>query len=395
VRVLFLVTDYPSESHPASGIFHKTQVEALQRLGVSLDVVAPLPTVPFGLHLIHPRWAGYRAIARRQVFGGLQIHRPRYVHWPLRLHVGPGADAAFARATMKVLSAKPDILHAHFAYPPGLAAARLARRLGIPTVLTLHGSDVNVLPERSRRNAARFRRAAGSADALIAVSTALADRAEALTGRRPDVLPIGIPLQRFRNPPSREEARKTLGLQPEARVVAYVGQLARAKGIREFLESMRRLAAHGVEGIVVGDGRERREAQGVQSVRCYGAQPNDRVPLFMAAADALVLPSYSEGLPTVLVEAGAVGTPVIATGVGGIPELLGNGRGFLVPVGSVEALVEAIGRVLADRQSAAARAARLKRHVQEAYDADRNAARLLSLYRELLSRSHGLQAERS
>jgi len=394
VHVLFLVTGYPTENHPASGVFHKTQADSLQRLGVTVEVVAPLPSVPYGLHLVHPRWAGYRAIARRQTSGGVQVHHPRYAHWPMRLYVGRGADSAFARATLRVLTAKPEILHAHFAYPPGLAAKHLARRLRIPTVLTLHGSDVNLLPQTSRRNDARFREAVTSADLVIAVSGALADRTEQLTGRRPEILPIGVRQERFRNLPGRAAARKELGLRPDSPVVAYVGLIARQKGIREFLEAMKRVAAGGVQGIVAGDGPERHEAEACGAVRCYGWQPNERVPVFLAAADVLVLPSHSEGLPTVLVEAGAAGTPVIATAVGGVPELIGQDRGILIPPRSAPALTDAIERVLADPVAAAARAASLRAHVRDAYDADRNAERLLGSYQDLLGSKPVLQAER-
>jgi teichuronic acid biosynthesis glycosyltransferase TuaC len=197
-------------------------------------------------------------------------------------------------------------------------------------------------------------------------------------------MPIGIRLSHFENAPSRESARRSIGLPVDSPVVAYVGKVARNKGISEFLEAMQRLAREGTQGIVVGEGPLRLEAEGVRAIRCYGTQPNERIPLYMAAADVLVLPSYSEGLPTVLVEAGAVGIPVIATSVGGIPELLGSDRGVLIPPRSSDALVEAIRAALTDRRTAAERTERLRRYVIELYDADRNALRLLELYEALL-----------
>jgi teichuronic acid biosynthesis glycosyltransferase TuaC len=383
VRVLFLVSGYPSTKNPANGIFHKTQAEALDRLGVTVEVVAPLPAVPFGLHLLKRRWREYRAVPRRYVLNRVQIRRPRYLHWPLRMYVGAGAERAFGRATLRVLQTKPDLVHAHVAYPPGMAAAWLARRLGIPSVLTLHGRDVNVLPEINQRSLTRFGRAVAAADAVIAVSEALADRTEQLTRRRPVVLRIGIQMDSFRTAPSRQDARHALRLPQDAPVVAYVGHLARSKGLLELLEGLRRLAGAGVRGMIVGEGPLRSTVERATGVSYYGLQPNERIPLLMAAADVLVLASHSEGLPTVVVEAGAVGVPVIATAVGGIPEILGCDRGILIPPGSVDALVEAIRNVLADRKAAAERAACLRRHVEELYDADRNAARLLDIYRAL------------
>jgi teichuronic acid biosynthesis glycosyltransferase TuaC len=275
-------------------------------------------------------------------------------------------------------------VHAHFAYPPGLAAAWLGRRLRVPSVLTLHGSDVNVFPDVNKKMRARVIGAVEAADVVIAVSQALAQRTEQLTRRRPAVMPIGIRLGRFRNAPSREIARQSLNLPAEALLVGYVGDLVRSKGLAEFLEGLRRLARDGIRGLVVGEGPFQSAVEAAEGVHFYGPQPNERIPLFMAAADVLVLPSYSEGLPTVLVEAGAVGVPVVSTAVGGVPELLDGGRGVLIPPRSVDALVEAVRAVLADRRGADERAARLSRHVADLYDADVNAARLVEVYRALL-----------
>ena len=106
----------------------------------------------------------------------------------------------------------------------------------------------------------------------------------------------------------------------------------------------------------------------------------------MAAADVLVLPSYSEGLPTVLVEAGSIGVPVIASAVGGIPELLAGGRGAVLPNVSVGAVTGALTAFLATRASAQEAAYRLQAHVHEGYDVDRNAERLAARYREIAAR---------
>jgi teichuronic acid biosynthesis glycosyltransferase TuaC len=123
-------------------------------------------------------------------------------------------------------------------------------------------------------------------------------------------------------------------------------------------------------------------------------QANEQVPLFMRAADMQALPSYSEGMPTVLVEAGAAGLPVISTGVGGIPELLAGGRGYLIPAKSVEALRGAIKRVLTSPGEAAGYAERLGAIVRTRYDAWKNAQDLLELFQRLRAKT-GTQAPRS
>jgi teichuronic acid biosynthesis glycosyltransferase TuaC len=110
----------------------------------------------------------------------------------------------------------------------------------------------------------------------------------------------------------------------------------------------------------------------------------------MSAADVLVLPSYSEGLPTVLVEAGSLRLPVIASSVGGIPELLGGDRGTMLDEISAGSIAAAL-RGFADHRPEAGRAAeRLRDLVLDDYDVDRNAARLAECYRMAEDRSRAL-----
>jgi teichuronic acid biosynthesis glycosyltransferase TuaC len=113
--------------------------------------------------------------------------------------------------------------------------------------------------------------------------------------------------------------------------------------------------------------------------------PNALIPDYLAAADVLILPSYAEGLPTVLVEAGACATPVIATEVGGIPELLTEDRGTLVLPDSTESLRTAILEILTNPDMARRQAEHLRKYVVEAFDADRNASQLLRVYQDLLN----------
>jgi teichuronic acid biosynthesis glycosyltransferase TuaC len=101
----------------------------------------------------------------------------------------------------------------------------------------------------------------------------------------------------------------------------------------------------------------------------------------------LVLTSYREGLPTVLVEAGSLGLPVVASGVGGIPELLGRDRGAILGEVSSEAIADALTVFVTHRIEADAAARRLREHVVAVYDVDTNATRLLEIYRSV-SASH-------
>jgi teichuronic acid biosynthesis glycosyltransferase TuaC len=224
----------------------------------------------------------------------------------------------------------------------------------------------------------------------VAVSGALADKTEELSGRRPTVLPIGIDLKSYSQFPDKVSARRSLGIPNNKRIVLFVGSLSPNKGIRELLAALEVLHLENISGCIVGDGPMRDAVQRCPNATLAGVLPNSQVRLYLAAADAFVLPSHSEGMPTVLIEAAAAGLPILATPVGGIPELLDSERGLLIGHSS-EAIVQGVRQVFEKPEEARERAARLRQLVFERYDVDVNAAALAALYRHLLTaRAYGL-----
>jgi glycosyltransferase involved in cell wall biosynthesis len=136
-------------------------------------------------------------------------------------------------------------------------------------------------------------------------------------------------------------------------------------------------------GIVVGSGPQRSVIEGRANVRCVGPLPPGEVAVAMAAADMLVLPSHSEGLPTVLMEAALANLPVITTDAPGCIDLADAGRGSVVPVGDSGALAKAIEDVIADPAAARARAALMRSYVEAHCSLESNTARLIACYRDL------------
>jgi teichuronic acid biosynthesis glycosyltransferase TuaC len=180
----------------------------------------------------------------------------------------------------------------------------------------------------------------------------------------------------------RNAAREALDLTTKRIIVLFVGNLVRAKGVHELADA---IIARGERflGVFVGDGPLRDYGIGDRDFDCLqyrGARPHHDIARFMSAADVLVLPSRSEGLPTVLVEAGSLGLPVIASSVGGIPGLVGHGRGTLLRDISSVAIGEALDEFERSRSSAKAAAERLREFVLAEHDVDTNAGRLLDVY---------------
>ncbi len=150
----------------------------------------------------------------------------------------------------------------------------------------------------------------------------------------------------------RREARRLLGLPDDRVIVLFVGYLLRKKGVRELAAAILDLGDPFL-GVFVGAGPE--AGFGGTDPRAHGrllyqgARPHEDVVRHMSAADVLVLPSYGEGLPTVIVEAGSLGVPVIASAVGGIPELLGEDRGTILPEVSARAVATALSAFVEGR----------------------------------------------
>ena len=387
MRTLFLVTNYPCPEALSAGVFHQTSAEALTRCGVDVTVLAPVPWVPPGWSRFNSRWNRYSKIPLRYEMNGVTIERPRYLQFP-KGDYWFAPHLAFAKAAhLAAQRHQCDIIHAHYAYPCGLAAVAAGRRLGIPAMVTLHGSDVNSFPDVSPRTQRLFCEAICGANVVTAVGQALAERTQVRTSRMPIHLPVGIQLQRFLDAPTKEVARQRLNLPPGATVVLYAGTLSENKGVRELIQALESLTDISILGLFVGDGPLRQAVQNSLVTRSDGIRSNEEIPTYLAAADLLVLPSYSEGLSTVLVEAGAVGVPILATAVAGITELLENNHGCLVPSHSAEALSRGIRELIVDRAAAVKRAEQFRCHVMQCYDANRNAAKLIELY-EFMKSSH-------
>jgi len=382
--ILWIAPRYPWRDDPAVGIFYQTQARALARLGRSVTVVCPTPWAPWPLPLLRPRWRLHSAAPAVSEDGDVRVLRPCYPNVPGE-PTWAHPDQLIARAAWRSREgwSGAQLIHGHYSIT-GLAAWRLAKRAGLPFVLTFHGSDMNSWPDAHPERLADLRAAVRDAGVVIAVSAALADRIRDVTGVSAIHLPIGSDHQALRAAAlPRGEARRLLGLPDDRVVVLFVGNLKRTKGVRELADALLSLGDPFL-GVFVGGGPEAGygsvDPRASSRLSYVGPRPHDDVVRYLSAADVLVLPSYAEGLPTVLVEAGSLGVPVIASAVGGIPELLGSDRGTILPRVSAESVAAALTGFLAGRDEAEAAAKRLGGLVLERYDVDRNAARLVDHY---------------
>lgn len=292
---------------------------------------------------------------------------------------------------------RADLVHAHL--PLAGVAARLAGRLaGVPVVYTEHNLQERYHPWTRRANRLTWR----LQDRAIAVSEEVAESIRRHLGEWVPLSVVRNGIEVARPAPSPErlaEVRRRLDLPQQAPVVGTVAVLRAQKRLDLWLETARRVVAERpeVRFVVVGDGplRSDLEAEAARlgitsSVRFAGLQ--DDVPPFLALFDLFLLSSEFEGLPLALLEAMAAGVPVVATSVGGIPEVIATDRdGVLVPFGDPEALAESVFGLLADPQRRERLAAAARRRVAEEFGVARMARELEAIYREVV---HGKAGER-
>ena len=369
-RLLSIATLYPNAHRPRFGTFVARQLEALAaRGGWDVTVINPIgvPPVPFG---------HYKPLADAAVTGvenGVTVHRPRFFLVP-KLG-GPINPAMIARAALPLAKrlhalAPFDLVDAQFFYPDGPAAARIAAALGLPLSIKARGADISHWGGKAYA-LRRMRRAADQAAGVLAVSEALArDMAELGFPRgKITVHYTGLDRELFR-PLDRADSRARLArsckIPADGPLLATVGALIPRKGQQFVIRALARLPAARLA--LVGAGPDQgalemlvRESGMADRVHFLGSLDHELLPTVLSAADAMVLPSASEGLANAWVEALACGCPLVITEAGGAREIITGPEAGRIVARDPEAIAAAVRELLANppsREAVAASAAR-------------------------------------
>ena len=338
MRLLVITSVFPSSRRPTKGTFNRALVAELRAAGDDVRVVSPIPwTDLFRM----------RVSARPEPATTYQLwwYPPRLAHPTHHRWMSHSVLPAALRATQ---SWQPDLVLGYWTHPDGTVALRIAKRLGVPGALLVGGSDIQLLT----RNAARRKVIVATlraADRVFAVGSPLRDAVIALgvPPTRVSTFVQGVDRKRF-HPRSPERARAHLGLPRDRPIVLWVGRMVPVKGLDVLMRSWIEVARDPARPLLllIGDGEERAALERAaaklsDSIRLVGSIANDALPDWYRAADCVVLPSRSEGVPNVLVEGLACGTPYIASAVGGVTTL-NDEESITVPPEDVAALTAAL-----------------------------------------------------
>lgn len=265
----------------------------------------------------------------------------------------------FLSATFKLMSIirknKVDLVHAHYIMPPGLIAVICGAILGVKTAVTIHGSDIFVLARKPLIKSV-IKYVLNKSDYVFVVSDSIKDKVLKLDikdiGNKLKVTYNAVDVQKFR-PDQESNFKEEMKIDPLKPVILFVGNLVWQKGV-ECLIRAKEFLNEDAEIVIVGDGPLFNELKGIvefeniKGIKFTGAR-ND-IEKIMSSADIFVLPSLSEGRPTVILEAMASGKPVIATNVGGVPEIVNDQIGILISPEDSVGLAEAINNLLEDKE---------------------------------------------
>ena len=397
MKILAVSHLYPSPARAGAHFIHE-QALALRDLGVVVEVVAPVGHTPRALQ-VSDRLKARGATPHEAAVDDIRVRYPRVAQLPRRLLFARSGDLYYRslRRLLPALRAEGfDLLHAHQALPDGAATRILAADLGLPYVVTVHGSDVNVNLARPGAIRDRTVGALRGAAAVVGVSSAVVRRLGPFVAPdRLHTVPNGVS-----------------GLEPVAPADFAAGQplllsvasLYASKGHATVLDALARLAPTHPDVVyaVVGDGPRRKHLEArarelglAARVRFLGWLAHDRVLALMARADAFVLPSSPEGFGLVYAESLAQGTAVIACRGEGPDDFVFDGRsGLLVAPGDAAAVAAALARLL-DEPATAARLAAAGRAAVADLTWPRNAARQLAIYEQVLGTGATAQAAAS
>ena len=405
MKVLVIGSVYPRFDKDAEVPWLRTSVAHLKKAGVEIQVLAP----------------SYKGLKSHEI-DGTRVNRFRYApaSWEILTHEEGAPSKMASRPWLQLLAIpyiingffkclkicrkwRPDIIHAHWPFPHAYIALGAAKLFHIPLVLNFHGAEL-LLIRKKKWVKPLLKFAIGQAQAVFANSSFTAGKIKAIRNVDVEWSPYGTTLDERRE--TRDE-REGSGLAPHPVngkfKVLFVGRHIERKGICYLIEAAKYLSADKFEIRIVGEGdlTEELKAQAAQlegdknaaSIVFTGKLVAPELAREYREANVFVLPAIvdhkgdTEGLGVVLIEAMELGLPIIASNVGGIPDVVVNNEsGILVPEKDPVALADAIKRIESDPQYTESLLEGARNRIAECFTWDNITRRQIEIYEQLTNR---------
>lgn len=363
-KIVLYTRQFPKPTDPTFAIFTGHLAREWSNIS-DLVVICPLPWCPKWKCLKRwPEWYSNASVPTKYNYFGLTVYYPKFFVVPvLARYFQVPMQLLRTLFLAKKIKANFDFeaINAHDLYPDGISAVVIGKRLGVPVMVTSLGTDINESPVKTLRGI-QVDWCLSNADKISAKSIDLVTKVKKrLTGNvSVSLIPNGVDKLQFYPPSTQEKnlVKKALDLLVKEQVIVFVGRLESVKGVKFLISAISNLIQVkriNVRLFIIGDGAENEALRklaldlGVaEYIKFVGNIDQAEVVKYMHAADVFCLPSLNEGRPNVVIEALACGVPVVASKVGGIPELVNTQNGCLVESGDVEALSAGLYEILSN-----------------------------------------------
>ncbi len=356
MNIVLFTNLFPSTIEPERGNFIALMAKKLAQK-TTLHVISPLPWFPkLGIIQHIPLLAGWRKFGQvpdQENHEGIIVNYPKYFFLPkIGSLFQPFSIAITSFNHVKKLhqNYNLDIINAHWIFPDAVAAVYISRKLGIPCVISARGCDINNF-SNSILKRIQINWALKHANAITVVSDALKEKIIEIYNikeQKINTILNGVDSSIF-HLMNQKECQAILELNPAKKKLLFVGQLHPVKNLETMIRALSKIKLEGgldFETLIIGMGPLEKELRDLASelqltstdIVFKGQQSHSSVAKYYGASDLLCLPSIREGRPNVIIEALATGLPVVASNVGGIPELINKQNGELVQPLDIEQL---------------------------------------------------------
>ncbi|MCA9042938.1 MAG: glycosyltransferase [Planctomycetaceae bacterium] len=359
MRYLFISTTFPDAANPARGTYNSALCRALAERH-EVRVISPRMFTEVLLRQTS------RTTPANIRDAGIRAEYPTYWYTPKfwQEYYGDQMWWSVRRLVDRTLKEfQPDAVLSYFAHPDGQVGLQAAQQMGIPSAVIVGGSDVLVLPNHPKRGQI-VRRVLHETTRIITVSDGLREKCIEL-GCAPDAVRTiyqGVETDVFFQA-DKQAARAERNIPQDAEVLVWVGRMVSIKGLDLLIDAFQRVCAQRPQArlYLLGDGPSRQEVEqqakrlGIEDkVTCVGSVGHDQIADWYRASDLCVLSSHSEGLPNVLRESLACGTPFVSTDVGSIREIADERYSILVQERDPQQFADAIEQGLQESYRKAA-----------------------------------------
>ncbi len=353
MKILFLSNEFPNSLQPEKSTFNCSMIQSLAELHQT-HVISPVSWIDELSNLVKNKTRLNRKWTPIDQSDSLRIEYPRFYYPPkiYRQHYDRFLNYSISKVLNKAITQfQPDIIFSYWLHPDGQVAVKTAREHGIPAVVMSGGSDVLMLTRNHNRKRA-IKKVLNQADGIITVSNDIMQT----------VKDLGIPPEKIKtvyrgvdrclfSPGNQQEARQRLGIPQDRKIIVSIGRLEPVKGHPVLLDACQKISKQNTPFTcyVLGNGSlktklmNKTKEYGLEEFfQLKGPQQQSRLVDWYRAADVIALPSHSEGIPNVLLEAISCGRNFIASHVGGIQEIADPNCDQLVAPDNPDALAKGL-----------------------------------------------------